>query len=148
MKNANQLKTSHQGIALIKYYEGFSAKAYKCMGGYLTVGYGHKLNREEQINNITYYQANKILLNDILKIERVVDRNVNVLLTDNQFSALVNLTFNIGPASFQRSTLRQKINFEQWDDVEGEFNRWIYVKANIVQGLKNRRIAEYKLFNS
>lgn len=34
---------SDSGIELIKRFEGFSNKVYKCAAGYKTIGYGHKL---------------------------------------------------------------------------------------------------------
>ena len=35
------MKTSEVGLALIKHYEGFYSKPYKCPANYWTVGYGH-----------------------------------------------------------------------------------------------------------
>lgn len=148
MKDINFLKTSSKAIDIIKYFEGFSAKIYHCIGGYATIGYGHKIAKGESLKFISFERANEILYHDIFKIEKVVDRNINVVLNNNQFSALVSFIYNIGSASFQRSTIRQKINFEQWEDIENEFNRWIFVRAKAIQGLRNRRIVEYKLFSS
>lgn len=35
--------TNPKGIQLIKSLEGFKAEPYICRGGYLTIGYGHRI---------------------------------------------------------------------------------------------------------
>jgi lysozyme len=53
---------------------------------------------------------------------------------------------DVGPAAFERSTLRQKINYGDNFAARHEFLRWIYVKGKIINGLVIRRYNEAELF--
>ncbi len=140
--------TSQQGIKLIKYFEGFKAQPYVCSGGYLTIGYGHKLLPSDPYKNITIEKANQILQKDLLRIERSVIKYIDVEINDDQFAALVSFTFNLGPAALQRSTLRQKINYGYFNEASKEFLKWVYAGGKKINGLVRRRKIERNLFNS
>lgn len=86
------------------------------------------------------------MFNDLSKIEYIVQRNIQVELNQGQFDALISFTFNLGAASLQRSTLRQKINRYEHEDVPKEFMRWIYAGGKILAGLIARRKAEAEMY--
>ena len=134
------------GIELIKYFEGFSSNIYTCSGGYKTIGFGHKVLPNENYTSISLATAEEILAKDLFKAERSVINLINSPLTDNQFAALVSFTFNIGGAALQRSTLRQKINYGNYQGCKDEFLKWVYAGGKKVTGLILRRSAESKLF--
>lgn len=136
------------GIKLIKQFEGFSPLPYTCAGGYLTIGYGHKLLPSDRYKKLTEERASIILKKDLLRTERAVLRYIDPPLTDDQFAALVSFTFNLGPATLQRSTLRQKINYGQYKEAAKEFPRWVYAAGKKLPGLARRRKTEKKLFLS
>jgi lysozyme len=140
--------TNDQGIELIKQFEGFKSEPYVCSGGYLTIGYGHKLLPSDRYNKITIEKAEIILRKDLLRTERCVLKYIDNLLSDDQFAALVSFTFNMGGASLQRSTLRQKINYGLYKDAAKEFNKWVYAGGRKIQGLVRRRKIEQQLFMS
>lgn len=137
---------STKAINLIKDFEGFKNKPYLCQGGYKTIGYGHMLKANENLEEITNEQAENLLESDIEIAENIVKRNIFVDLTQGQFDALVSFTFNLGSAALQRSTLRQKVNRNEHDDVPIEFMRWVYANGNILPGLVLRRRAEANLY--
>lgn len=141
--------TSDRGIEFIKHFEGCSLNLYKCSAGHPTIGYGHKLNDNEDFDFISADQAENILRNDLIIIERSVLRNISSPLSDNQFDALVSFTFNLGPGALQRSTLRQKINdnfnYTQ-EDIYNQFIKWIYASGQRNLGLLRRREAEAHLY--
>lgn len=134
------------GLNLVKYFEGFRNKPYLCSANYLTIGYGHKINIDESFQQITRKQANILLRQDLLIAEQAVLRNINNQLTDNQFSALVSFTYNLGGAALQRSSLRQKINYGDYQAVAYELLRWVHAQGKVNLGLIRRRQAEVKLF--
>lgn len=142
------MKTSEQGINLIKNFEGLKTEIYVCPSGYKTIGYGHVVRGMNHKATIDLLEAENFLLEDIEKAEEAVFRNVNVELEQGQFDALVSFTFNLGSAALQRSTLRQKINRCEYDLVPKEFRRWIYAGGMIMSGLVRRREAEVELFTS
>ncbi len=139
------------GLKLIKRLEGFSAKAYLDVAGLPTIGYGHLIKLHEKHlleNTITESQAEELLKVDIAVAETAVARLITVPLTDCQFDALVSFTFNLGAGALQRSTLRAKLNREEYWSVPAELMRWIYADSRKVQGLIMRRIAEVRIYSA
>lgn len=137
---------NNYGIELIKELEGFKGQAYMCSGGYLTIGYGHKLLPSDRYNKISKETAESILRKDLLRIERAVIKYIEVPLLDDQFTSLVSFAFNLGPAALQRSSLRQKINYNLPLEAGDEFLKWVYAGGKKMPGLLRRRKIERKLF--
>lgn len=138
---------NESGLELIKHFEGFSPKIYICPAGFSTIGYGHKiLAHEKELEHITHTDAENILKHDLLYAERAVLRYISAELSDNQFSALVSFTFNLGAAALQRSSLRHKINYGLYQEGANELLKWVYCAGRKTLGLLRRRIEEQKLF--
>ena len=138
--------THQNGIDLIKHFEGFRETPYVCSGGYLTIGYGHKLLPSDRFNAITIEKAEKLLKKDLMRSERAVLKYINHQLDDYQFAALVSFTFNLGPAALQRSSLRAKINYGEIFEASKEFKKWVYAGGKRVSGLVKRRRMESEMF--
>jgi lysozyme len=142
-------KTNNLGVELIKFYEGFSSREYICSAGYKTIGYGHKIKPSENFLEINRLEAEQILQKDLRVSELAVCRHINANLTENQFSAIVSFTYNLGGGSLQRSSLRQKINYGSEDEeIYDEFLKWCYAGGRKLSGLFNRRRDEAELFFS
>ena len=139
---------SNNALSIIKKYEGFRAKVYICPGGYKTIGYGHLLKKNEQLTEISESEASALLIQDIRSIEASLVRLVNVILNQNQLDALISFCFNVGAGSFQRSTMRQKINRLQHMQVPNEFSKWIFANGRKLKGLVSRRYEEANLYQS
>jgi lysozyme len=140
------MKISQNCVELVKRFEGFRAKTYRCIAGYPTIGYGHKIGYGQTYQEISAMQAHDLLIQDLQTFAAAVNRNIEYPLTQNQFDAITSFAYNVGIASLQRSTLRQKINYAELDKVAHEMLKWVYVKALKVQGLVIRRKAEIELF--
>ena len=108
--------TNKKCIELIKLFEDLKSEPYVYAGGYLTIGYGHKLLPIDPYKIITQEKAVQILENDLRRMERSVLKYINVEINDDQFAALVSFTLNVGSAALQRSVLRQNINYRHYDD--------------------------------
>ncbi len=141
------MKTSQQGINLIKQFEGFSAEAYVCPAGKWTIGYGHVL-QDASISELSTDTAEELLKVDIERVEMAILRLVRVKLSQNQFDALVSLIYNIGIGAFSRSILLKKLNKGNFSAAADEFDRWVYVNKAISAGLQSRRKFEKTLFSS
>ncbi|MEM7198212.1 MAG: lysozyme, partial [Pseudomonadota bacterium] len=99
------------GLAIIKHYEGFQSKPYTCPAGYLTIGYGHLVREDDAFSSgISETQAEEFLRDDVGIAERAIGVLIRQPLSENQFSALVSFTLNVGSGNLQASTLRRKIN--------------------------------------
>ncbi len=141
------MNISEQGIALIKRFEGFSAQAYRCPAGKMTIGYGHVLTPHDDAAPITEPQAHQLLLQDLKPMESAINRLVDVPLSQHQFDALASLVYNIGIGAFAGSTLLRKLNAGE-EGVEKEFLRWVYAGKTPLPGLVTRRREESLLFKN
>ena len=135
------MRTSQEGIDLIKHFEGCETKAYKCSANVWTIGYGHTRDVAEG-DQITLDKAEYLLLEDLKEFEGYVDRLVEVSLNQDQFDALVAWTFNLGPTNLKKSTLLNKLNLGIYEEVPFQMARWNRSGGEVLEGLKRRRKAE------
>jgi len=143
------MRTSEQGLALIRQYEGFSAVCYICPAGKQTIGYGHVIRKNEQFTGgISESDARKLLMQDVKGAEQAVIRLVTAVLTQNQFDALVSFTYNVGAAALAKSSLLRFLNAGNPDAAAQEFCRWVYGCGRKLPGLATRRAAEEALFRA
>lgn len=142
------MKTSNNGINLIKKFEGLRLKTYRCASGILTIGYGHTGSDVEPLMSISEAEAEKLLMADLKTAETTISRFVKQPLTQNQFDALVSFIFNVGANSFGNSTLLKRINANPYNPaIEHEFKRWVFSKQKKkLPGLITRREKEAELY--
>lgn len=141
------MRTGNNGIELIKKYEGFAALSYICPAGYNTIGYGHVIREDENFYaGINDDIGEKLLRADLAIAESAVNKYIIANLSQNQFDALVSFVFNLGAGSLQRSTLRMKINRQEYESAGNEFEKWCFAGGRILKGLKERRLSEKALF--
>jgi lysozyme len=67
-------------------------------------------------------------------------------LTQHEFDAMVDFTFNVGCHAFAKSTLLKKVNRGDIAGAASEFMKWTYVGKVQVRGLVRRRVDERTLF--
>jgi lysozyme len=141
------MKLSAAGLDLIKRSEGFRSHTYFDAAGFASIGYGHRLEHAEYYpGGITESQAEVILLWDVRDAEQAVEHLVKVPLSQGQFDALVDFTFNLGPARLSSSTLLRELNEGHYDLAANELLRWAHCGAEEIEGLKARRHAERALW--
>lgn len=142
-------------MALAKQFEGFHhvpkfdperrAHPYICPAGYWTIGYGHLCDPKH--SPITEAEAEVYLSRDLMTALNATLRYCPVLATGpaNRLAAIVDFTFNLGAGRLQNSTLRRRINQQDWASVARELHRWVYGGGKILPGLVARRDAEISL---
>lgn len=133
------------GLELTKHFEGCKLKAYRDGGGVLTQGYGNT-HRVIEGSTITQEQAELDLMANVADAVDTVNDHVTVTLSQAQFDALVDFTFNLGPTAFKNSTLLRKLNAGDYEGAAAEFIRWNKDNGVVVDGLTRRRQAESALF--
>jgi len=145
------MQINSAGIELIRHYEGFRARAYKCPAGVWTIGYGStfyangkKVREGDTITEQDALALLKLVVNDF---SAQVKKLLRVELKDNQFSAVVSLAYNIGVGNFKSSTLLKKLNAKDSSAAE-EFTKWVKANGKVLPGLVARRHAERLLFIS
>jgi lysozyme len=133
-------------LALTEKSEGLSLVAYRDSGGVLTIGFGHTGADVTAGMTITLAQAQALLQADLKTAENAVSDLVQVALTPNQFSALVDFAFNVGEAALAGSTLLVLVNRGDFAGAADQFNIWIRAAGQRLPGLVTRRAAEKALF--
>lgn len=141
--------------ALCKQFEGFRGKPYLCPAGVATIGYGS-----------TYYaDGRKVMLTDApmsepdaaaLLLQELhhtylpgVLRQCPILLTDERkCNAIVDFVYNLGLGRLQTSTLKRKINQQDWDAAQEQLMLWTKGGGRVLPGLVKRRAAESALLAS
>ena len=136
---------SQRGLDLIKKYEGFAPKAYKCPADVLTIGYG-TTSGVKPGDTITKEQAESRLREDVNRFEYNIDKSVKIPLTQKEFDSLTSFTYNVGPTAFRNSTLLRKLNSKDRIGASNEFKRWNKANGKVLNGLTRRRSEEEKLF--
>lgn len=107
------MKLSNNGLQQIVKREGVILHAYQDSVGVWTIGTGHTTAAGPPTvvpgMTITKEENNSILLRDLAPIEKQVNSNVKVPITQNQYDAFVSIIFNVGPG-FLRSTAMKRLN--------------------------------------
>ena len=146
-----QKHINEAGLQIIKKFEGWSAKPYRCPANIPTQGWGFtRLLNGSKVKMdspaLSKEKAEVILKHELNHFERGVRRLVNVKLNHNQFSSLVSFSFNLGLGNLQNSTLRMKLNRADYEGAANEFPKWRKAGGRIFKGLIRRRAAERSLF--
>lgn len=163
------MKTGSKGIALIKSFESLhdgdlsmiGLQPKMCPAGIWTEGYGRAM-RDSKGNFIkgqvnfrlalksatikNESEAEKALLEDLKVYETIVNRKITIVLTQNQYDALVSHTYNTGGSGTLFKMINEKApkeSIKNWFETK-------YTTANgiALKGLIRRRKAESDLFFS
>jgi len=59
-----------------------------------------------------------------------------------RLNAIVDFCYNLGAGNLQRSTLRRRINAQDWVGAEDELRKWVKAGGVVLPGLLKRREAE------
>lgn len=141
---------SDNGMKLLEQFEGLRLEAYLDSANIATIGWGSikypNGNKVKLGDKITKAQAKEYKLHDLKEFESTVNTSVKVPLTQNQYDALVSLSYNIGSSAFNNSTLLKKLNSGDYKGAAEQFLVWNKVNSKKVQGLVNRREAERNFF--
>jgi lysozyme len=136
------------GVMLIQNAEGLRLTAYKDPSGIWTIGYGH-VGGVYKGDTIAAIEATALLYQDLMIAEDWVTARTEPS-SDNQFAAMVSLTFNIGTQGFLGSSVRRLHNAGEFPAAAGAFLLWdkAHINGQLVTlpGLLNRRRAEETLY--
>ena len=146
------MKLSDKGYDLIKKFEGYSDRPYKCPAGIPTIGFGNTYYPNGVKVKLTDKQISKEYANEMLAfvadnfakdVLKVVKSNITV----NQLNALTAFAYNLGMTNFRNSTLLKLVNNNPNDaNISKEFLKWNKANGKVLNGLTNRRIAESALY--
>lgn len=152
-------------VALCKTFEGLHRLGkdglvypYICPAGVATIGYGatyYEDGRKVTMADppITRAQAEQLLLREIRKtyaagVARLCPGLVTLALTTgnwNPFNAITDFAFNCGVGRLQSSTLRKRLNAQDWNGAKEQLMLYVRGGGKVLPGLVRRRKAEAAL---
>lgn len=138
---------------IAKPFEGLSLEPYHDPVGYPTIGYGHLLSKQpwadlSQWKPITLAEAESMLQADMYTaLKQVMAASPVLDEPDNwqRLAALSDFVFNLGIGQYKASTLKRKVDAEDWEAAQVQIKRWIRARGKVLKGLVLRREAEARL---
>ena len=136
---------------LIKRWEGLRLRPYLCAAGVPTIGYGTTRYPDGRAVTLrdapippTY--ATYLLERDVATVYApAVARLCPGADTDNRRAALISFAYNLGVNALAGSTLRRKVNAQDWEGAKRELMRWVKAGGRTLPGLVARRAEEAAL---
>ena len=142
-----------KAVELIKEFEGLKLKPYLCSAGVPTIGYGSTFyldGRKVTLQDppITQQEANELLNNTLQKvfIPGALRACPVLIAHPHKLGAVVSFAYNLGVGRLQASTLRRRINEQDWEAAANELLKWNLNLGKPSKGLIRRREAEKALF--
>ncbi len=144
-------------LPLIHQFEGLVANQFEPTRtldptGHPEIGWGHRLTGpEDPLWNATVdeTQADDLAMRDLATAATAVCNFLGPVadtLTDNQYAALIDFTYNEGAGHFASSTLCRLTKASDFAAAADEFGRWVYSEGVSLPGLIRRRAAEKALW--
>ena len=162
MKLPTQWNLDEDGVDFIAGFEQYSPRVYNDVGGFETIGYGHRITPAERTSgtlmtpegpidftqDLTVAQSKSVLQHDLAETERAVKQTVAIPLTRAQYVTMSSFTFSAGTVTAASSNLVAGLNQGNYGIVPTELQRWTKVGGKPIPGLINRRRAEAEYFSS
>lgn len=145
LPDVNELKINAAGLKIIQDSEGLRLKSYQGMSGKWLIGYGHAATAAPGMT-ITQQQAEELLRKDVETTETAIKSFLDVPVTENEFSAMVSLAYNIGVFAFKESTVLREVNRNKTDAAADAFLLWNKSGGKAYSHLTDRRQKERALF--
>lgn len=143
---------------LCRRFEGFRTKPYICPAGVPTIGYGSTYYADGrkvtmQDAPITEPAARELLMRELFHtyapgvLRQCPGLLPLALLQDDwrKLNAIVDFAYNLGVGRLQTSTLRRKINAQDWQGAKEQLMLWVRGGGRVLPGLVARRKAEVAL---
>jgi lysozyme len=147
------MKVTNEILDFIKSKEGLKLNAYICPANVWTIGYGNTFyedgSKVKQGDKVTKERADELFINKINEFAKGVKSLLEYELNENQFSALVSFSYNVGLGNFKNSTLLKIVNSDLRNsevDIRREFYKWNKGGGKILKGLVIRRKIEADIY--
>lgn len=138
--------------ALCRPFEGLALKPYICPAGYATIGYGtvfkpdgsrvtmdHPPISKENAEEWLVHELRHNYLAGVLKASPSLIANARAL------GAMADFAYNLGVARYRSSTLRRRVDAQDWEGARSELMKWVRGGGKVLPGLVRRRAAEAAL---
>lgn len=143
---------------LCRRFEGFRAKPYLCPAGVATIGYGstyYSGGRKVTLQDdpVSEAQARAMLVHELMQtyapgVIRHCPGLLSLALATSDWrklNAIVDFAYNLGVGRLQTSTLKRKLNAQDWPGAREQLALWVRGGGRVLPGLVARRKAEAAL---
>lgn len=137
---------------LCRHFEGFRSRPYICPAGYPTIGYGtvYKPDGTRVTMDdppISKAQADEWLLSELRSNygAGVLKASPNLIKHPRVLAAAIDFAYNLGVSRYRASTLRKRLEAEDWNGARVQLMRWTKAGGRELPGLVRRRKAESEL---
>jgi lysozyme len=131
---------------LCRRFEGLRLRPYTCPAGVPTIGYGHTGGVTLSTPAITLERAEELLHGDLMyAASHAIRLSPRLAESEPRFAAIVDFVLNLGPTRYASSTLRRRVNEQDWDGARIEIRRWVFAGGRKLPGLMLRRETEAAL---
>jgi lysozyme len=144
--------------ALIKTFEGCARglangliAAYRCPAGIWTQGWGSTSYADgrpitAESPAISQETADRLFKLVMPRYARsALNLSPNLAQHDARLAGITSFLFNLGPTRYAASTLRRKVNANDWRAAAAEIVKWNRAGGRVLPGLTLRRAAEARL---
>jgi lysozyme len=141
-----------KAIELVKRFEGLHKLRsdglvwpYFCPAGVPTIGWGTVVSSINHLP-ITPEEALERLMVELEACYRAALRMSPVLLDHPaRLSAIISFIYNLGSGNYRASTLKKRVDAQDWIGAGREIRRWVFGGGRKLPGLVLRREAEARL---
>lgn len=140
--------------SLCRQFEGLYLRPYICPAGYPTIGYGSRWYEDgtpvtmtdrpitrERAESLLQLTLHRDYLPGILTASPVLGEYPKVL------AAMLDFAYNCGVPRYRASTLRKRVEDEDWEGAKVQLLKWVHGGGKILPGLVARRVAEGRLLS-
>lgn len=135
--------------ALCRQFEGLRLHPYICPAGYPTIGYGtvYKPDSSKVTMDhppITKETAEAWLVHELRHnyLVGVLRASPGLLAHPRALGALTDFAYNLGVARYRASTLRKRVDEQDWPGAREQLALWVRGGGRVLPGLVKRRAAE------
>lgn len=127
-------------VAFVKQQEGWVAKPYLCPAGFPTIAYGHRIPSLDTAP-LSKEAGERLLMRDLEAFrDQVIVLSPGLLGgSERRCAAIVDFAFNCGPHRYKGSTLRKRVETQDWPEAAKEMRRWVYAAGKVFRALVGRR---------
>ena len=140
------MRTSANGIRLIKGFESFRGKAYLCPAGVWTIGWGS--TGPGIVKGVVWTQAQcdaRLEQDALVYASGAANLSPVLYFDDAKLCAIADFCYNLGVSRYKISTLRKRVNEGDWAGAVSELLKWTRGGGRVLPGLVARRKAEIEL---
>ena len=139
---------------LCRFFEGFSSQPYICPAGYPTIGYGTVYKPDGSKVTLQDEPISKELANDWLMRELqnnymagVLKASPVLITNEKALAAITDFAYNLGVGRYRASTLKRRIDAQDWAGACVELAKWNKGGGRVLPGLVKRRQDEIDLLS-